>query len=199
MPSDKSSTAAARGTTDQRATATDRVAGGRGTIRRVVLVRHAKSAYPSGVPDHDRPLAGRGRRNAQAAGEWFRAEGPRPDLVLCSDAQRARHTWEIVAAQLDPQPEVRLEPRLYVAGPNDVLALVRACPSSVTTIAVVGHEPTLSGTALMLAGPGSDPTGLSRLATKFPTSSVAVLRVTGTWRSVQPGRAVLESFAVPRT
>ena len=50
--------------------------------RRLVLLRHAKSAYPHGVPDHDRPLAGKGRRNAAAAGDWFVTEGPRPDLVL---------------------------------------------------------------------------------------------------------------------
>ena len=39
-------------------------------VRRLVLLRHAKSAWPSGVPDHDRPLAGKGRRNAQATGGW---------------------------------------------------------------------------------------------------------------------------------
>jgi len=81
---------------------------------RLVLVRHAKSAYPYGVPDHDRPLAGKGRRNAQAVGAWFVGEGPRPDLVICSDAQRARHTWEIVAAGILDPPPVRLEPRLAI-------------------------------------------------------------------------------------
>ncbi|HUB57091.1 MAG TPA: histidine phosphatase family protein, partial [Mycobacterium sp.] len=36
--------------------------------RTLVLLRHAKSAYPNGVPDHDRPLAPRGRREAGLAG-----------------------------------------------------------------------------------------------------------------------------------
>ncbi|MDQ2873477.1 MAG: histidine phosphatase family protein, partial [Actinomycetota bacterium] len=53
--------------------------------KRLVLVRHAKSAWPD-VPDHDRPLAGRGRRDAPGIGRWLVAAGCEPDLVLCSPA-----------------------------------------------------------------------------------------------------------------
>ena len=38
---------------------------------RLILLRHAKSDYPLGVPDHDRPLNERGRRDADAAGAWL--------------------------------------------------------------------------------------------------------------------------------
>ena len=40
--------------------------------RRLVVLRHAKSAYPPGVVDHDRPLAPRGVVDAKAAGGWIR-------------------------------------------------------------------------------------------------------------------------------
>src|SRR5664279_149612 len=113
--------------------------------RRIVLLRHAKSSYPSGVPDHDRPLAGKGRRNAQAAGAWFVAEGPRISLALCSDATRARHTWEIIRSELvkaDRDAPTVLEPDLYGASPLDLLTLVRDLPGEITTVVVVGHEPT---------------------------------------------------------
>lgn len=167
-------------------------------VRRLVLVRHAKSARPSGVPDRDRPLAGRGRRDAQAAAEWFLGEGPHPDLVLCSPAQRARQTWQVMGGLLRPAPKVSRRPRLYAAGPQEILDEARACPDAVRTVAVVGHEPTLSTTSLLLAGPGSDPTALAALSAKFPTGAIAVFRLTGTWAALQPGRAVLERFVVPR-
>ncbi len=170
-----------------------------GTERRLVLLRHAKSAYPHGVPDHERPLAGKGRRNAQAAGRWFAAEGPRPDLVLCSDALRARHTWEIVEAALPGRPvPVQLEPDLYGADPLDLLALVHALPDAVRVAVVVGHQPTLGSTALLLAGPGSDPVAVARLREKYPTNAVAVLRLDGRWAGLAAGTAALEAFAVPR-
>jgi phosphohistidine phosphatase len=170
--------------------------------RCVVLLRHAKSAWPHGVPDHERPLAGKGRRNAQATGEWFVAEGPRPDLVLCSDALRARHTWEIVASVLESElgasPTVLLEPALYAADPDDLLSVLHGVPADVRTVVVVGHEPTMSQASSLLAGQGSDLIALGRIRTKFPTNGVAVLRFTVPWSLVAPGTGVLEGFAVPR-
>jgi phosphohistidine phosphatase len=166
--------------------------------RRLVLLRHAKSAYPHGVPDRERPLAGKGRRNAQATGEWLRDEGPRADLVLCSDAQRARHTWEIVAACLPSPPIVKPEPRLYLADPETLLTIVRGTDDSVHTLVVVGHEPTMSAVILLLAGEGSDDAALAQVTRKFPTNGVAVLHYVGPWSGLAVGRAVLETFTVPR-
>ena len=172
-----------------------------GAERRLILVRHAKSGYPHGVPDYGRPLAGKGRRNAQAAGRWFVQEGPRIGLVLCSDATRARHTWEIVRSELvraRADAPVRLVPELYGASPNEVVDLVRALPDDVSGVVVVGHEPTMSGTVLLLAGDGSDLDALLRVKEKFPTSAVAVVGFPGPWAGLVPGTGVLESFVKPR-
>jgi phosphohistidine phosphatase len=167
---------------------------------RLILVRHAKSAYPHGVPDHERPLSGKGRRNAQAAGRWFVTEGPRISLVLCSDATRARHTWEIVRAELvvaGMDAPARLEPVLYGASPGQVIALARGL-SDLPTVVIIGHEPTMSGVTSDLAGPGSDPAALAAAASKFATSAIAVLRVRGEWPGLAPGAARLETFVKPR-
>jgi phosphohistidine phosphatase len=165
--------------------------------RRLVLVRHAKSARPVGVPDHERPLSGRGRRDAQAAGRWFAGEGPRPDLVLCSTAVRARHTWEIIANSLPPVP-LRASPELYGADADELLDLVAGVPASVRVLVVVGHEPTTSVTALRLAGRRSERRALEALADKFPTAGIAVLRFAGDWAGMRGARPVLETFAIPR-
>src|SRR6202035_2354332 len=60
--------------------------------RTLVLLRHAKSAYPAVVADHERPLAPRGEREAGLAGDWLRAHLPAIDAVLCSTATRTRET-----------------------------------------------------------------------------------------------------------
>lgn len=166
--------------------------------RHLVLLRHAKSAWPHGVPDHERPLAGKGRRNALAVGAWFTSEGPAPDLVLCSDAVRARHTWEIVASVLPSPPPVQLEPALYGAEVDEVLGILHALPDTVRTVVVVGHEPTMSETSEALAGRGSDRTALGRIREKYPTNGVAVVRFEVPWNKVARGSGVLERFEVPR-
>src|ERR1035441_6396578 len=83
-------------------------------IRRLVLLRHAKSAWPD-LPDHDRPLAGRGRGDAPLMGRWLRDTGWIPDLVWCSTAERATQTWRLAAAELGADPPVSYEARMYGA------------------------------------------------------------------------------------
>src|SRR3954468_21125179 len=115
--------------------------------RRLVLIRHAKSAYPHGVPDHERPLAGKGRRHAQAAGRWLVEEGPRIGLALCSDATRARHTWEIVHAELlgaGNDVPTSTEPALYGAEPDEVVELVQGLPPDGETVARLRPAPLTS-------------------------------------------------------
>ncbi|CAM5605305.1 Phosphohistidine phosphatase OS=Streptomyces griseomycini OX=66895 GN=FHS37_004000 PE=4 SV=1 [Streptomyces griseomycini] len=89
---------------------------GAGPLRRLVVLRHAKSARPEGVADHERPLAPRGRRDAPAAGRALAEADCLPGLALCSTAVRARRTWELAAAQWGTPPPVRFDRRLYAAG-----------------------------------------------------------------------------------
>ena len=65
--------------------------------RTLVLLRHARSAWPD-VPDHDRPLAPRGRRDAPVVGRWLRTAGYLSDWVMCSTARRARQTWQLAGS-----------------------------------------------------------------------------------------------------
>src|SRR5215469_10572013 len=62
------------------------------TARTLLVLRHAKAAGEPGVNDLQRPLTGRGRRNADEAGRWLLAQGLGPGRVVCSTAQRARET-----------------------------------------------------------------------------------------------------------
>ncbi|MEV8592152.1 histidine phosphatase family protein [Streptomyces sp. NPDC052012] len=171
---------------------------GAGPLRHLVVLRHAKSARPQGVPDHARPLAPRGLRDAPAAGRALAEADMLPGLALCSTAVRARRTWELAAAQWGTPPPVRYDPRLYGAGVHDLLAVVHEVPAEIETLLLVGHNPGLEDLILTLAGDGLDDT-LDRVRTKFPTSAVAVLSWRGTaWRDLTPGGALLTSVTVPR-
>jgi phosphohistidine phosphatase len=174
--------------------------------RTLVLLRHAKSAWPD-VPDHDRPLAARGRRDAPTAGHWLRQQGYVPDQVLCSTAWRARQTWQLAAATLGQSPPVILAPAIYGASTRELLNVIRHAPSSARSVLVVGHDPAIGEVALRLAEAvsgkdgavaGPQPSGaLDRLRTKFPTAAIAVLRISGPWSELGTGQARLASFVTP--
>ncbi|MDA2894870.1 histidine phosphatase family protein [Mycolicibacterium sp. BiH015] len=150
--------------------------------RTLLLLRHAKSDYPDGVPDHDRPLAPRGVREAALAGDWIRAAGNDVDAVLCSTATRTRQTLErtgITAA-------VEYVDRIYDATPGIVIEEINGVQSrfgdGVSTLLVVGHEPVMSSVALGLADEeSSNGPVAAQLSAKFPTSSIAVLRAAAPW------------------
>ncbi|MET8564266.1 histidine phosphatase family protein [Streptomyces flaveolus] len=170
---------------------------GAGPLRRLVVLRHAKSAWPEGVEDHRRPLAPRGLRDAPAAGRAL-AAGTLPDLALCSTAVRARRTWELVSAEWATPPPVRYDRRLYAAGVPELLEVVREVPPEVRTLLLIGHNPGLEELVLTLAADGLDDS-LDRVRAKFPTCAVAVLAWHGTdWPALAPGAALLTSFTVPR-
>ncbi|MBV9720355.1 MAG: histidine phosphatase family protein [Mycobacterium sp.] len=163
--------------------------------RTLVLLRHAKSAYPEGVADHDRPLAPRGRREAGLAGEWLRTNLPAVDAVLCSTAIRARETLAHTAVDAP----VRYVDWLYAATPTSVVHEITRVGDDVATLLLIAHEPTMSQLALGLAGSDSaNPAAAERLSTKFPTSAMAVLRFGRSWKDLELGNAQLVDFHVPR-
>ncbi|ORV83649.1 SixA phosphatase family protein [Mycolicibacterium iranicum] len=150
--------------------------------RTLLLLRHAKSDYPDGVPDHDRPLAPRGIREAALVGDWIRANADGVNAVLCSTATRTRQTLERTGITA----VVEFVDRIYDATPGVVIEEINGVQSrfgdEVSTLLVVGHEPVMSSLALGLADEeSSNGTAAQQLSAKFPTSSIAVLRSTAPW------------------
>ena len=164
---------------------------------RLVVARHAKSDWPAGVADHDRPLGRRGQRDAEAAGRWLAEHTGVPDLVWCSTARRTRETWEHLELGLGATPTVRFDHRLYDADVSDLLDVVHDSPPEAGCVLVVGHNPGVQQLVLALAERGSDD-ARALAAAKYPTSALAVLEVDGPWVGVGAGAAVLAEFAVPR-
>lgn len=163
-------------------------------VRTLVLLRHAKSAYPPGVGDFDRPLADRGEREAALAGAWLRRTQPPIDAVLCSAAMRTRLTL----AGTGVEAPTTFRRQIYGAWPSAVLDEIRQVPDSVRTLLVVGHAPGLPMLAEELAGPASDPGAVAALEERFPTSTMAVLQHSGSWAQLQPGAAALVAFEIAR-
>jgi phosphohistidine phosphatase len=165
----------------------------RDATRRLILLRHAKSDWPD-VPDRDRPLAKRGRRDAPVVGRWLRKHGYLPDVVVCSAARRTRQTWDLVAPELGGSPSVTFEPRAYAASALTLLYLVRELPATSRAALLIGHNPGVEdlATSLTESPDGDDGPGLT-----FPTAAVAVLEFAGAWADLAPGDARLLAFTIP--
>ena len=165
-------------------------------MKLLYLLRHGKSSWEdTGLPDHDRPLAGRGRRAANAIARHLSEKGISPELVLCSTARRARETLDRIQPALG-SPAVLVERDLYAAPAPALLGRLRNVPDAVESVMLIGHNPGLQDLALDLARPS--PTA-RELATKYPTAALATLGFgASSWQELDHETAELVALVRPR-
>jgi phosphohistidine phosphatase len=158
-------------------------------MKRLILMRHAKSDWSAGLEDHARPLNPRGRRAATALGAWLRQNGHQPEAVLCSSATRTRETLE----RLDLRAQTTFERALYLAEPEALeRALKRASGASVLLLA---HNPGIAAFAAELM---ERPVGHPRFEA-YPTGATLVADFDiDRWRELHLGTGRLVDFIVPR-
>lgn len=158
----------------------------------LILLRHAKSDYPPGVVDHDRPLNARGRRDAPVAGALITALLPEVEVALVSTAARAQQTWQLSGVRAGTVIDC---PELYLAAPDLMLRRVRQEQAS--SVIVVSHNPGTEDLAARLtADTGS--AAYRRMLTKFPTAAFALLRAEAPFAQWDYGQAQLVAFEVGR-
>ncbi len=122
-------------------------------MRRLVLMRHAKSSWDSNaLSDHERPLSGRGERDAPRMASALLALGAWPDAVVCSDAVRTRQTWAAMAPRGPEVQVLRVTPELYLAGLRELQLDAAAWPEDWRTVLALGHNPGWEDAAALLCG-----------------------------------------------
>ena len=123
-------------------------------MKTLFLLRHAKSDWPAGVRDFDRPLNARGKAAALAMGRELRRLGPAADQILASPAARVVDTLAMVADGYGGRMAVNFHEDLYLAPPETLLGVIRAADDRKGSLLVVGHNPGLQHLALRLGAAG---------------------------------------------
>lgn len=168
-------------------------------LKRLMLLRHAKSDWHGDVSDHERPLSGRGHRDAPLIGRWMVENSAVPDLILTSTALRARQTCIWVCQELgEKAPTPRLEPKLYAASATEMLTVINQVPETATSVLVISHLPGIQNLAMRLASVDSDEDAVVDLATHYPTAGLTVLSHAGEWAELAGRDAEVTDFVVRR-
>ena len=113
-------------------------------MKTLLILRHAKSSWnhPE-LSDYDRPLNGRGKRDAPRMGKHLRQEGLIPDRILTSSAKRARKTANKVAKTCGYTGKVKKLDAFYDTVPGVYFETLQALPNKYQRVMVVGHNPTM--------------------------------------------------------
>lgn len=112
-------------------------------MKRVIIVRHAKSVPYGYDNDFHRDLTDRGINDAEKISATLKQEGIIPDLVISSPAKRTMHTASIFCRNLGFNEEnIRQESSFYdSATTQDFIEVLQKLPEEVQTVFVVGHNP----------------------------------------------------------
>ena len=160
-------------------------------MKTLFLVRHAKSSRddPS-LPDRDRPLDDRGRRDAPKMGKRLAKRDVKPDLLVSSPALRALTTAQLIAEEIGfKRKDIMVDDRLYASSLDGLLAVIRALDNKLDRVMLFGHNPEFSELAHRLSSEIVD----------MPTSAVAEYNFdTKTWSDVGEVEAVKAILDYPK-
>jgi phosphohistidine phosphatase len=162
-------------------------------LKTIILVRHAKSSRDDlSLKDEERPLNGRGKKDAPEMAKRLRKQKIHIDAFISSPAKRAKDTAEYFAKEYDvKKKKILLEPQLYMAGDNDFVNVIRNAPDEADSIAVFSHNEGITHFANGLSETKID---------NMPTSSVfAVKAAIETWKDFQPTGNQFYFFDYPKS
>ena len=157
-------------------------------MKTLFLIRHAKSSWDNtALPDKDRPLDDRGKRDAPKMGKRLQERDVKPDMILSSPAIRALTTAEIIAKKLDYKlKDIVVDDRLYAGQADDLLDVIHELGDKLERVMLFGHNPELTEFAHRLS---------SEIA-RMPTCAVAEFTFDAkSWSNIgkaKPARVALD-------
>ncbi|WP_292655213.1 histidine phosphatase family protein [Nitratifractor sp.] len=161
--------------------------------RTLYLMRHAKSSWKKPLPDRERPLNRRGKEAAERIGRELVKRGITPDLILASDAKRARSTAKrlLRAFPTHQRALLQLDPALYDADARKILQEIARTDPKVRQLMVIAHNPGISELAALLTS--------DRSLEWLPTGALVGIEIEGKdWKAIEPGDGELILRLFPR-
>jgi len=161
-------------------------------MKTLYMVRHAKSSWDDmSLSDHDRPLNGRGKRNAPEMGKRLKERGVNPDLLISSSANRAHSTAKMISTEIDySKSDIELTRELYHADEEDIISFVQKQNDEINSLMIFGHNPGFTDCVNLLTGEGYY---------NIPTCGIAAITFdTNSWKGIDRGKGSLEFYDYPK-
>ena len=113
--------------------------------KHIYLLRHAKSSWKDlTIPDFDRPLNKRGKRDAPKMGKLLGKMGVSPDLIISSPAKRTKETISIISKEIHFREKIFYNENIYDSSADELLNIIKAFDEKFNRVLLVGHNPSLT-------------------------------------------------------
>jgi phosphohistidine phosphatase len=160
-------------------------------MKTLYLARHAKSYWKDqSIPDFDRPLNSRGKRDAPFIGEVLKDKGVKPDLIICSPAKRTKKTAIEIAEKLRyPEKKILYDDELYEASSNILIRVIKKINEKYDSVMIFAHNPGLT----MLNNHISN-----NYLENIPTCGIVALQLDKKWIEIDKNSCQFLFFEYPK-
>jgi len=160
-------------------------------MKKLLLVRHAKSDQSLMLSDQDRPLNARGKKDAPLLGKALANYAWIPDIILSSPALRALTTAQAIREQLSTAHPLHVDKRLYSGGFQGYMDCISETSDAFQNLALFGHNPVITEVAQFLLKLPTAPI--------LPTGTMILLQSNAqSWGSFEKNQVSLVFYLIPR-
>ena len=122
-------------------------------MKKLILIRHAKSSWEFNVQDIERPLSNRGKSDAKLMSIILKDLNIEVDHIYSSNSKRTLQTSQIFVKNLELQNvPINENERLYDFSGEKVESFIRAIPSNLNTVIIFTHNNTCTNLLEKFAG-----------------------------------------------
>ena len=160
-------------------------------MKTLYLARHAKSYWKDqSIPDIDRPLNSRGKRDAPFMGEVLNDKKIMLDLIISSPAKRTKKTAIEIASKIGyPEKKIQFNEDLYEASSNTIIKLIKKIEEKYDRVMIFGHNPGLTMLNNHLSNHYID---------NIPTCGIVALQLDKKWSELDKNSCKFLFFEYPK-
>jgi phosphohistidine phosphatase len=158
-------------------------------MKRLYVVRHAKSDWINGVSDIDRPLNDRGRRDAPFMAKILQDKNYLPDIIITSTATRTHQTRDLFLSVLGAIP-TEIDSTLYNGDIEDIMNICIQQNENINSLMTISHNPGITYFANVICNAN---------LVNVPTCGILVIDIdTPSWHELDMSKCTLVDYLYPK-
>ena len=111
-------------------------------MKKLFIVRHAKSSWAEGKDDFDRGLKKRGKLNTPFMAGKLISRGVKIDHIISSSAKRTVKTTKLLNEVFGlEESQLEFSKDLYLSSPKTLISKIKKTDDSIDELMVVAHNP----------------------------------------------------------
>jgi phosphohistidine phosphatase len=160
-------------------------------MKKLILLRHAKTEKDNEMKDIDRHIIEEGKASLKKTGIFFKNLAIIPELIICSVAKRAKETLEIFLETTGINTKIKFEKLIYENDEKTIIELIRGTDNKINNLMLIGHNPSFENIVSIISEDNLPEEG-------FKTSGIVIINFNSeSWKDIAKNKGILQLYMAP--